>query len=229
MGDFKSSLKIFILGASLGYGVVAVPAIRSFPGVAHLDHSYGFATHLEFNSFKDGERVALDVGLLVRSSEHHILLLSIVLQLEPETVSFCLIAVVTLTSHTNVFDRIIGQMSEDHAAAASLHGGVGSDELSPGLLHDHGPDLALVHGFGIDGALFFDPGAVVLLNPSLGHGDPVVDSDESFLATDVEPHGVSSSIIGMMSDEEIFERTRPRVELDHSGDEVAVSECALLG
>ena len=48
--DFKSSLKLVILGASLDFGVIALPAIICFPGVAHLDHSYAFAIHDEFYS-----------------------------------------------------------------------------------------------------------------------------------------------------------------------------------
>lgn len=162
--------------------------------------------------------MALNVGRVVGSSEHQILLLSKVHQLFPENVSFCSDDIVTLTPQSNVLDRIVSQMGEDHFASATLYGGVGSDELSPGLLHERGPDLTLHLRASIDG-----PGPTCVND----HRDIVVDSDEGVLAIDVEPDGVSSSFVDRVSDEVLFDRTRPRVELNHSGDEVAVSECAL--
>ena len=164
--------------------------------------------------------MVLDVGLAVGASEHQILFRGVVEQLGPERDAFSVGAGVALIPHDDSLSRIVGQVHQSPPAATTLDGGVGSDELSPGLLHDLGPDLARVPRVSIDGERALPGGR---------HGNVVVDRDEGILTINVEFNGVGASFVDHVSDEEVFEGTRPRVEHDHGGDEVAISEGALLG
>ena len=84
-----------------------------------------------------------------------------------------------------------------------------------------------MHRLCVDGTLFLYPDAV-LLHLLLSDGNVVVHGDVDGLPLHVELDCVGAGRIDNISHEEVFESTRPAIEHDHRGDEVAVAKLALL-
>jgi len=142
--------------------VVTLPAGVSFPGVPHLEHLDVGAVHVEDDGLEHREGVVLDVGDSVGACEHKIFFFAPELDVLPEGETRGVVNCVAFVAERDVLDGVVGHVFHGPPVVAALNGTVGADELSPGLLHKHGPDLTVVHGLSVDGALFRNPDAVHL-------------------------------------------------------------------